>query len=261
MSAPESAGSADKRAARHEREAEEIEAVEDRLSSLAGRAGIASLMEKQAISAADLLSVLGGVRGLCETLVPGVLFVLTFALAQPVFGFSQQKALQVSLAASLGIAVVFLVIRVLQRGQTRPAVAGLIAVSASAVVALVTGNPNDNYLPSLLINAAYAAAMLVSLVIGWPLIGLLMGFLMGDGIEWRSNTRRRRVMIWLTLMWFALFGLRLLAEVPLYLAGNNTVGLGVVRLLMGTPLYAVVLVLTWMITKAVYPPSSSTAAE
>lgn len=249
-----------KHEARLEHEAEEIEVVEDRLAALAGRAGISSLMQKQALSAADLLRVLGGARGLTETLLPGVVFVVSFALTDSVFKLAQAKALQISLAASMGMAVLFLVIRVLQRGQTRSAVAGLLAVSASAAVALITGNPSDNYLLSLIINAVYGLAMLVSILIGWPLIGLLMGFLMGDGLEWRKVPHRYRVMIWLTLLWFAMFALRLLVEVPLYLA-DNTVGLGVVRLVLGTPLYAVILVLTWMITRAVYPANSASKAE
>lgn len=230
--------------------------VEQRLASVAERAGIAKLMQNEALTAAEVLQVLGGVRGLVETILPGLAFVVVFAVTDGILQLQRPLPLQLSLGVSLGLALVFVAARLLQRSPTRSAFVGLLAAAASAALALVTGNSSDNYLLGLIVNAVYGAAMLISVLIGWPLVGLLMGFVMGDGVAWRHHAKRLRIMNWLTLMWTAMFGVRLLVEVPFYLA-ENTVALGTTRLLLGTPLYAVILVLTWIIVRGAYPSANS----
>lgn len=243
----------EKHDARIAREAEEITAVEDRLEAFAGRSGVASLMSGDRLTPADLLRVLGGVRGLIETLLPGIVFVAAYAIGQ-VLQLETQRNLLISLGLSLGLSVVFVGVRMLQRSQARSATAGLIAASASAAIALLTGSPQDNYLLSIIINAVYGGAMLLSVLVGWPIVGLFMGFLMGDGLNWRTDRNRFRVMVWLTLMWAGVFALRLAVQVPLYFAGE-VVALGIARLALGTPLYALFLVITWLVTRALYPKS------
>ena len=49
-----------------------------------------------------------------------------------------------------------------------------------------------------------------------------------------------------------MFALRLGVEVPLYLA-NNAAGLAVAKLVLGIPLYAVVLIITWLLIRSVFP--------
>ena len=68
---------------------------------------------------------------------------------------------------------------------------------------------------------------------------------MSDGTRWRKNRALVRRYSTVTLIWVALFGLRLLVEVPLYFA-NAVVALGFVKLLMGVPLYALCLWFTWL---------------
>ena len=106
-------------------------------------------------------------------------------------------------------------------------------------------------------SAAYALALLVSMLVRWPAIGVIVGFLMGDGTAWRQDKRKMRVAQFLTLVWIGLFVARLLVQVPLYLV-DNVAALGVSRLLMGVPLYALVLIFTWLVVRAVYPSSART---
>ena len=54
-----------------------------------------------------------------------------------------------------------------------------------------------------------------------------------------------------------MFAARLLVQVPLYLAENLT-GLGVARLVMGVPLYALTLWLAWLVSR---PPEQIAAEE
>ena len=175
--------------------------------------------------------------------MPGVVFLLVYTFT---------RELVWALVASLGLAVVFTVVRLAARSQPTQAIAGLIGVAASAALALWTGRAEDNYVLGFYTNAAYGTAMLVSLLVGWPLIGLVVGFLMGDGTAWKRDRRKYRAMQLLTLIWLGLFVARLAVQLPFYFAGNVE-ALGATRLLMGVPLYALALVFSWLLVRAVYP--------
>ena len=133
--------------------------------------------------------------------------------------------------------MVFTVVRIATKGQPTQAIAGLIGVLASAALALWTGDARDNYVLGFFTNAAYALALLISLLVRWPAIGLIVGFLMGDGLAWRrtgASTVRRSSS---PSCGSACSSRRLLVQVPFYLV-DNVEALGATRLLMGVPLYA-----------------------
>lgn len=215
------------------------------LAAAAERAGLGGLARDETLTGRDLLGALGGVRGLAEAILPGLVFLVVYTFT---------KELVPALAASLGLAVVFTVVRLVRRSGPTQAIAGLIGVGASAALALWTGRAEDNYVLGFYTNAAYAVALLVSLLVRWPLIGVIVGFLVGDGTAWRTERRKLRAMQFLTLVWLGLFAARLIVQVPFYFAGNVE-ALGATRLLMGVPLYALVLVFTWLVVRAVYPSS------
>jgi hypothetical protein len=218
----------------------------------AERSGLGALARDEKLSGRDLLRAVGGIRGVLEALLPGLVFLVAYALLTSVAGWQTQAALVPSLAASVGLAVVFTVVRIATKGQPTQAIAGLIGVLASAALSLWSGDARDNYVIGFYTNAAYALGLLVSMLIRWPAIGVIVGFLMGDGTAWRADRRKMRVAQFLTLVWIGLFAARLLVQVPLYLV-DNVPALGVSRLLMGVPLYALVLVFTWLVVRAVYP--------
>src|SRR5690606_40771870 len=70
----------------------------------------------------------------------------------------------------------------------------------------------DNFVPGLITNAVYGTVFLVSALIGWSLIGIAAGFLMGDATAWRADRRKRRAFRWLGIAWAALFFARLRSE-------------------------------------------------
>jgi hypothetical protein len=187
---------------------------------------------------------MGGWRGVVESVLPGLAFVLLYTLTG--------QDLVISLAGSVGIAVVFTAIRLIQRSPATAAFGGLIAAGVAAALALFTGRGEDNFVPGLITNAAYGTAFLVSAVIGWSLIGLAVGFLMNEGIAWRQDRRKRRVFFWLAIAWAALFFARLAVQLPLYLAGEVAL-LGTLKLIMGLPLFAPLVAVTWLAVRAVYP--------
>jgi Protein of unknown function (DUF3159) len=227
-------------------------------AAAAEKSGLGALARDERLTARDLLGAVGGIRGILEALLPGLVFLVVYSSLTSFSGWETQAALVPALAASVGLAVVFTIVRIVTKGQPTQAIAGLIGVVASAALALWTGNARDNYVLGFFTNAGYALALLVSLLVRWPALGLIVGFLMGDGLAWRDDRRKYRAAQFLTLVWIGLFVARLVVQVPLYLV-DNVEALGATRLLMGVPLYALVLVFTWLVVRAVYPSSRRVA--
>src|SRR5918994_42960 len=155
-----------------------------------------------------------------------------------------------SLAEAIGgaLGVVFGVARIV-RGQTvQFALAGLGGLALSAYVVSKTGRAEDFFLPGLLANAAYAAAYFISILVRWPLLGVIVGAIRGTGMSWRQDPEQVRAYSRASWIWVALFSLRLAVQLPLYLAGALT-ALGVARIAMGIPLFAVGIWLSWLILR------------
>ena len=139
-----------------------------------------------------------------------------------------------------------------------PFVAGLIGIAISAAFALKTGRAADNFVPGLIVNVGSLVVLLVSLAVRWPLIGLIVGVLTGGGVEWRRDNAKRRMLALVTWLWAGFFALRLGVQVPLYLA-NLPEWQAVSKLVMGVPLYAVMLWVSWLMVRAVYRRAGNTA--
>jgi hypothetical protein len=216
--------------------------------------GLAMAARADALTFRSLISGIGGVLGILEAVLPPLAFLVAYqmlalqAAPRPV----SRAALTACVVAPLVLAVLFVIWRIVKRQRLGAAIGGLLATGLSAVLALTSGNANDNFVPGLWINAGYGAVFLVTVLVGYPIIGVAVSLLMNDQRTWRSDPVKRRLFTWLTLLWVALFAVRLLVELPLYLAGNQVVALGVARIALGLPLYAPVLVLTVLGVQAVY---------
>ncbi|WP_226533098.1 DUF3159 domain-containing protein [Microbacterium paraoxydans] len=189
-------------------------------------------------------SAMGGWRGVLESVLPSLAFVIIFTI--------RPEPLILSLGVSVGLAAIFTVVRLVQKSPPSAALGGLIAAVAAAALALWTGRGADNFVPGLITNAVYGSVILVSALIGWSLIGLAVGFLMGEGTTWRGDRRKRRAYFWLGIAWAALFFARLAVQLPLYLAGDVT-ALGTLKLVMGLPLFAPLIAVTWLVVRALHP--------
>lgn len=207
--------------------------------------GIGQVAPGEVPTAASLLAAIGGVRGLVESILPGLGFLVVYTLT---------KSLLPSVLIPLALSVVFVVVRLVRRTAPSQAFVGVLGIAISAVLAIVTGKPEDNFLPGIIINVVSLAVLLLSLALRWPLIGVIVGFLTNEGITWRSDKAKRRVLVIATWLWVGLFALRLAVEYPLYLAGE-TEWLAGTKLLLGVPLYAAVLWVTWLLVRSVYARS------
>ncbi|WP_019180633.1 DUF3159 domain-containing protein [Microbacterium yannicii] len=197
-------------------------------------------------------TAMGGWRGVLESVLPGLVFIVVYTLTiDPATGDGD---LWLSLGLSVGIAAVFTIVRLVARQPVTAAVGGLVAAGAAAAIAAFTGEASNNFIPGFVTNALYGSAFLVSALVGWSLIGLAVGFLMGEGTAWRRDKRKRRVFFWLAIAWAGLFAARLLVQLPLYFADNVT-ALGTLKLVMGLPLFAPLVAVTWLAVRALYPPA------
>jgi hypothetical protein len=191
--------------------------------------------------APDLADAIGGPLGAAETALPGIAFVIAYT--------ATGQDTELSAIVAVVAAAVLALIRLVKRETPRHALAGLVGVVFAAFVATRSGKAENFFLPGLLLNAAYAAGLLISLAIRRPLIGLIVGQLhVGGGGDWRTDPARRRAVTQATWMWAGLFLVRLAVQLPLYLAGA-VVALGVARTAMGVPLFALGIWLTWLLVR------------
>lgn len=212
--------------------------------------GIGQVAPGEVPTAASLLKAIGGVRGLVESILPGLGFLIVYTIS---------KNLVLSIAVPLALAIVFVIVRLATKSVATQALAGIALLAVSAVLALVTGRAENNFLPGLVINSACVLVLLVSILVRWPLIGIIVGFLTNEPTEWRHDKAKRRILYLVTWLWVGLFAARLVIEVPLYLA-HETALLAGARLITGVPLYAIVLWVTWLLVRAAYGRANATTA-
>jgi Protein of unknown function (DUF3159) len=215
---------------------------QDPKTSAAKRLGIRVVDGKHEFDHKSLLASMGGVQGIIESVLPGFLFVIFFS-------FSRNAQLAVVISAIAG--VLFVVARIVARKPLAQAISGLIGIGIAAFLALREGGSGrDYFITGFITNLTYLVPLLVSVLVRWPLIGLLAGLLLGEKTAWRKNKSEMRIFTAATLLWVGIFAARLLVQWPLYLA-NNLEALGSAKLIMGLPLYAAGLWVTWLMLRSV----------
>lgn len=229
-------------------EASASEVLSAALGSAARRAGLDPSQEKS--TGHVVWHAMGGWRGVLESVLPGLVFIVVYTVT--IDQETGEGDLWLSLGLSVGLAAIFTIARLIARQPVTAAVGGLVAAGVAAAFAAFTGEASNNFIPGFITNALYGTAFLVSALIGWSLIGLAVGFLMGEGTAWRGDKRKRRVFFWLAIAWASLFAARLLVQLPLYFADNVT-ALGTLKLVMGLPLFAPLVAVTWLAVRALYP--------
>lgn len=177
--------------------------------------------------------------------LPLVLFTAVYTIGD--------RDLTLAIWAALAAGGLLGVIRLVRRDPLQNVVAGFLGLGIAVFLAARTGRAEDVFLPGLLINVGYGLAYLVSILVRWPLLGILVGLVTGQGMSWRSDPALLRAYSRASALWVGLFGLRLAVQVPLYLAGEEQLGwLATARLAMGWPLFLLVAYLSWVIIRPAY---------
>jgi len=189
---------------------------------------------------AKIVNALGGKKGLIDSGLPALVFLVAFNFT---------KDVNQSSYAALGLSLILTLIRLVRRETIQHAISGVIGVAVCAWLANRSGNAEDFYLPGLWTNAIYGAVYLISILVRWPVIGLVVGPLLEENLRWRKDSARTKVYIKATWLWVGMFAIRLVVQYPLYLA-ENVNALGTARLVMGYPLFIATAWATWIVIKS-----------
>ncbi|GAA2311216.1 DUF3159 domain-containing protein [Actinomadura luteofluorescens] len=203
---------------------------------------------------AQLTKALGGVRGMVEAAVPTIAFTGTYVAA---------KDVKLAVGAGVGAAVVLLLARIAQRSSPQFVLNSLIGIAIAAFFALRSGKAENAFLPGIMLNAGYAAAMIFSIVVRWPVVGFIIGSVTGDPTAWRADPGIVRLCSRLTWLLVLPCAARVAVQYPIYLADGDQSGLlGTAKIAMGWPLQVAALAaMVWLLTRGRTPINRGAPAE
>lgn len=196
---------------------------------------------------------LGGTRGVIEATAPGLVFVIVFVAT---------RALVPTLVAASCVALLACVLRLVQRQGLQQALSGLFGVAIGVTFAAATGRGENYFAWGIATNAAMALAFALSVLLRRGLVAQFYGPLTGLGTGWQSDpthadlARRCNLLTW---MWAGIFALRVAVQAPLWL-GGQVAALGVAKLALGLPLFALGAWATWWGLRG-YSSSSEDASD
>lgn len=211
----------------------------------------------EAVVRQSLAKALGGRRGMVEGAVPTLLFTAVWLTT---------RNLNWALALSLGVAVVAFVVRLVQRSSVQFVLNAIFGIGLGwffVHLAARRGGSADEqalayFLPGILYNAGYAVVLGLTVVIGWPMVGFMVGSVTGDPTGWHADKQIVRLCSRLTLLLVAPCLLRVLLQSPLYVLGSSAAmsadsaiaALGVLKVVLGWPLQIAALsAMVWILSR------------
>lgn len=193
----------------------------------------------------SLTDLLGGRRATLDATLPSVAFVAGWLLSDGSIGWSVVAAL----LAGGGVAGW----RWHRHDRPRAVLLGLLGIVVAVLIVLRTGRAADFFLVQIVTNAASALAWLVSITLRWPLLGIVVGGVLGQRTAWRRDSVLLRAYSRGSWVWVAQYLLRISVLVPLWAAGQ-VAALGVARVVLSWPLIAVCLTVSWWVVRRGMPP-------
>jgi hypothetical protein len=141
----------------------------------------------------------------------------------------------------------------LSRGhRPRAVLLGLLGVCVAALIAVRTGRAADFFLLQVLSNAASSLVWAISIVVRWPLLGAVVGAVLGQRGRWRRDPALVRAYGRGSWVWVAQYAVRLAVFLPLY-AADRVVELTVARAVLSWPLIAACLAVSWGVVRRALP--------
>ncbi|HEV2779124.1 MAG TPA: DUF3159 domain-containing protein [Actinophytocola sp.] len=204
------------------------------------QAGKAEEPETETPRSQTLLQEMGGISGLIYSSVP----VLVFVLVNSIF------SLQPAIWSAVGSALLITVIRIVRKQPLQPAISGFFGVAIAAFIAYRTGSAKGFFLFGIWASLVYGSVFTLSVLVRWPLVGVIWGLLNGHGQRWRADRKAMIAYDLATLAWAAVFAARFIVQRWLY-DEDQTGWLAFARIAMGYPLTAVALLVTiWAVRRA-----------
>ncbi|CAD5935580.1 DUF3159 domain-containing protein [Streptomyces cyaneofuscatus] len=213
--------------------------------SAGGRHAAQQDAASKAVTEAALFEAFGGVRGMVETVLPGLLFVTIFTI---------NKDLHISAIAALAVSLALVAVRLIRRDTVKHAFSGVFGVAFGVVFAMMTGNAKDFYLPGMLYTLGLAVAYLGTAAAGVPLIGLILGPVFKENLSWRTrNPGRKKAYTKASYAWGLILLTKCAILFPLYWWADTT-QFGWVLIALKIPPFLLAVYLTWVFLAKAPPP-------
>ncbi|RJQ82617.1 DUF3159 domain-containing protein [Pseudonocardiaceae bacterium YIM PH 21723] len=203
------------------------------------RLGKAESVQKQE-SLADLL---GGRRGAVDATLPSVAFVAAWLLSHSV-----HLGALIALVLGLGLGGW----RMYRGERWRPVLIGLFGVAAAVIVVLYTGRAQDFFLLQIAMNAASFFGFIISIVLRWPLLGVIVGAVLGQKTRWRKDPDLLRAYSRASWAFLVQYLIRVVVFGALWLSGS-VLALGIARVALSWPLQAASLAAAWWALRSALP--------
>lgn len=211
----------------------------------------------EALVRAQMAKALGGRRGMIEAAVPTIVFTALWLTTR-----EMRLALTVSVAAALGL----LVVRLVQRSTVQFVLNALFGIGIGWLFVTISarqgGSADDQalayFLPGIIYNAGYSVVLAVTCLIGWPLVGFMVGSVTGDPTAWHQDRQVVRLCALLTWLLAVPCALRVIVQGPIWLAGKSAAiepdsaiaALGILKIAMGWPLQLLALAsMVWVLSR------------
>ncbi|MEY2964324.1 MAG: DUF3159 domain-containing protein [Candidatus Nanopelagicales bacterium] len=188
--------------------------------------------------------LLGGPWGAVESMAPTVLFVLAY--------FASGNSLAVAVGVALGVAVILAGVKIARREKPIRVLAGLLGVAVAALFAAYQDDPLGFFQIRVLANILSAVAFAGSILIRRPLMGVIIGPLMGTGMRWRQDPDLLKAYSRVTWLWAILSLVRAAIQIPLIESGQLA-WLGATPFLF-YGLVAITIAASWWVIRKTLPP-------
>lgn len=189
--------------------------------------------------------LLGGPWGAVESMAPTVLFVLAY--------FASGNSLAVAVGVAIGVAVILAGVKIARREKPIRVLAGLLGVAVAALFAAYQDDPLGFFQIRVLANILSAVAFAGSILIRRPLMGVIIGPLMGTGMRWRQDPDLLKAYSRVTWLWAILSLVRAAIQIPLIESGQLA-WLGATPFLF-YGLVAITIAASWWVIRKTLPPS------
>ncbi len=216
---------------------------------------------------AQMSKALGGKRGMFEAAVPTIAFTVLWLTT---------RDLRLALVCGIGAALVLLVARLVQRSTPQFVINALFGIGIGWLfvrIAASRGGSEDDqalayFLPGILYNGVYTVILALTCLVGWPLMGFLIGSVTGDPTAWHRDRQVVRLCTTLTWLLAAPCVLRAAVQGPIWLAGHTdtldvdaaVAILGILKIVMGWPLQlAALAAMVWVLKRDRIPVEPSAA--
>ncbi|MEU4154898.1 DUF3159 domain-containing protein [Actinoplanes sp. NPDC026670] len=192
----------------------------------------------------SLAELLNGRRAAVDASLPAVGFVVGWLA----FGDSIWAGAIAAVIVAIGLSAW----RLRKGDKPRAVLIGLLVVCVAALIALYTGKAENFFLLQLLSNGASALVWIISIVVRWPLLGIVVGTVLGQRTRWRRDPALLKAYSRGSWVWVAQYVIRVAVFLPLYQAGYLA-ALGTARVVLSGPLVAACLAVSWWVIRRNLP--------